>query len=74
MRRNPDQRRSFAASPSLRQKSPFRQRGAGAKRKARPGQAQAWRIARNTALTILCWFALLGVCLLAYHYYFRFSN
>jgi hypothetical protein len=71
---NSDPHRTFAAGLSSRQKSPLRHRSAGARLRWLPRQTLAWRVTRNTALVILFWFALLGVCLLGYQYYFRFSN
>ncbi len=45
------------------------------KRAARDtGRMRFWRIARNVAIVILLWFALLGVCIISYDYYFKFSN
>jgi hypothetical protein len=74
MPKNSNQRRTLAAGSSPRQKSPPRHRSVGARRKARPYQTLAWRVTRNALLVILFWFALLGLCLLSYQYYFRFSN
>jgi hypothetical protein len=45
------------------------------KRSARGiGQIRLLRIARNVVLIIVLWFALLGVCIISYDYYFKFSN
>jgi hypothetical protein len=33
-----------------------------------------WRIIRNLSLSVVFWFAALGVCLLAYDHYFKFVS